>query len=102
MVRLRPSNQVICLSAPCIAVALLVVSRRRRPSECHANYKVVLEVYSAHKIGCHGNVPWGIEKNNLRSFIYGQSSTNPAMFVKIIPVDVEINGLAEITKNIAI
>ena len=31
-------------------------------------------------------------------FIYGQSSTNRAKFVKIGPVDVEI-GLTEITKN---
>jgi len=39
-------------------------------------------------------------KNNFRSFIYGQSSTNPAKFVEIGPVNVEINGLEEITKNI--
>jgi len=32
-----------------------------------------------------------------RPFIYGQSSTNPANFVKIGPVDVEIIGLTEIT-----
>jgi len=39
-------------------------------------------------------------KNNFRSFIYGQSSsTNLANFVKIGPVDVEIIGLTEITKN---
>jgi len=31
-------------------------------------------------------------KNNSRSFIYGQSSTNPANFVKIGSVDVEIIG----------
>ena len=61
----------------------------------------VLEVDFVHKIGCHGNVPWGIEKNNIRSFIYGQISTNPANSVKIRPfVDVEISGLTEITKNI--
>jgi len=34
------------------------------------------------------------------SFIYGQSSTIPADFVKIGPVDVEIIALTEITKNI--
>jgi len=39
-----------------------------------------------------------IEKNNFRSFIYSQSSTNPANFVKIGPVDVETIGLTEITK----
>jgi len=39
-------------------------------------------------------------KNNFRSFIYGQSSTNPAKFVEIGPVNVEINGLEEIAKNI--
>jgi len=36
----RPSNQVICLPVPCTAIAILVVCRRRRPSECHADYKV--------------------------------------------------------------
>jgi len=41
-----------------------------------------------------------IEKNNFRLFIYSQSSTNPANFVKIGPVDVETIGLTEITKNI--
>jgi len=34
-------------------------------------------------------------KINFRSFIYGQSSTNPK---KIGPVDIEIFGLTEITK----
>jgi len=38
-------------------------------------------------------------KTELRSFIYGQSFTNPANFVKIGPVDVEIIGLIEITEN---
>jgi len=59
-----------------------------------------LEVDVAHKIGYHGNVLWGIEKNNFWSFIYGQSSTNPADFMKIGLVDVELVGLTEITKNI--
>ena len=36
-------------------------------------------------------------KNNFKSFFYGQSSTNPANFVKIDLVDVEITGLTEIT-----
>jgi len=44
LVRLRPSNQVMCLPAPCIAIALLVVCWRRRPSECQANCKVGMEV----------------------------------------------------------
>ena len=41
------------------AIALLVVCRRRRPSECHANELQTcgLEVNFAYKIGCHGNVP---------------------------------------------
>jgi len=38
-------------------------------------------------------------RNNFRSFIYGQSSANPANFVKC-PVDVEMIGLTEISKNI--
>jgi len=58
-----------------------------------------LEVDFAHKIGCHGNVPSEIEKNNFRSFIYGQSSTNPTNFVKIGLVDVEIIGPKVITKT---
>jgi len=39
-------------------------------------------------------------KNSIRSFIYGQSSTKAANFVKVGPVDVEIIGLTltEITK----
>ena len=37
-------------------------------------------------------------RNKFRSFVYGQSSTNPAKFVKIGPVDVDIIGLAEIAK----
>jgi len=57
-------------------------------------------VDKANKIGCHGNVPLRIEKNTFSSFIYSQSSTKPANFVKIGPIDVEIIGLTEITKNV--
>ena len=92
MVCLRPSNQVICLPASCIAVAFLVVCRRRRPSECHSNYRCVLEVdlvATQH--------PLRDRKNN-QSFIYGQSSTNPTNVMKIGPVDVEISDLTEIAK----
>jgi len=42
--------------------------------------------------------PVTARKNNFKSFIYGQSSTNPANFVNIGPVDVEIIGLTEVTK----
>jgi len=38
-------------------------------------------------------------KNNFRLFIYKQSSTIPANFVKIGQVDVEIIGLKEITER---
>jgi len=38
-------------------------------------------------------------KKLIRSFIYNRSSTNPANFVKIGPVDAEIIGLIEITKK---
>jgi len=41
----------------------------------------------------------GSEKNNFMSFIYGQSSTNPAHFVKIGAVEVEIIGLTAINEN---
>ena len=51
--------QLFGLPASCTAIALLVVCRQRRPSECHANelHMCGLEVDFAHKIGCHGNVP---------------------------------------------
>jgi len=51
-----------------------------------------IEVDFANELGCHGNVSWGIEKNNLRSFIYDKRATNRANFVKIGPVDAEIIG----------
>jgi len=38
-------------------------------------------------------------KRYFGSFIYGQSSTSPANFVKIGPVDVEIIGVTEIAKK---
>ena len=40
------------------------------------------------------------QKNNFRSFICSESFTNPANFVKIVLVDVEIIGLTEIATNI--
>ena len=42
----------------------------------------------------------GSKKNNFRSFTYSQCSTNPATFVKISQVDVELIDLTEITTNI--
>ena len=86
------------LPAPCTAIALLVVCRRRRPSECHANYKV--------RDGCRfclqNWLPWQRplrdRRNNFRSFIHSQRSTSPANFVKLGPVDVEMIGLTGITK----
>jgi len=42
----------------------------------------------------------GLTKNNVRSFICRQRSTNPAYFLKIGPVDVEIIGVKEITNNV--
>ena len=39
-------------------------------------------------------------KNNYGSFICGQSSTNPANFVKIDLIDAEIIGVTKVTKNI--
>jgi len=40
----------------------------------------------------------GRKKINFTSFICGQSSTDPANFVKISSVDVEMIGLTEITE----
>jgi len=56
--------QLFGLPASCTAIALLVVCRQRRPSECHANelHMCGLEVDFAHKIGFHGNVASEIEK----------------------------------------
>ena len=39
-------------------------------------------------------------RNNFESLIHSHSSSNPANFAKTGPVDVEITGLTEITKNI--
>ena len=66
-----------------MAIALLVVCQRRRPSEFHENYKVWIGGRF-----CPQN--W--------SFTYGQSSTNPVNFLKIGSRDVEIIGLTEINK----
>jgi len=52
------------------------------------------------KLAATAKSPEGSKKNNFRSFIYGQSSTNPENFVKIGPVYVEIIGLTEITENL--
>ena len=57
-----------------------------------------MDVDFAHRIGCRGNVPWGIEKITTL-FIDGHSSTNPINFMKMGLVDVEIIGLTKITKN---
>jgi len=46
------------------------------------------------QIGCHGNVPRGIEK-----LISGSSSTNPENLAKLGPVDVDNIGLTGIGKN---
>ena len=88
LVRTRPSNQVICLPAPSIATVLLVVCRRRRPSECHANYKVWIEGRFCPQNCLLRQRPlrdWRDRKNNFKALIYGQISTNPANFVKIGP-----------------
>jgi len=81
-VSMESGNLFAC--APLTNKAILLLCRRRRPSECYENYKVWgMEVDFTHKIGCHGNVPCGIEKNNFRSCVDGLSSTNSANFVKI-------------------
>ena len=56
-----------------------------------------MEVDFAHKIGCYGNVPQEIEKNNFMMFICSQSSTNRVNFVNVRSEDVGITGLTEIT-----
>jgi len=72
--------------------ALLVVCRRRRPSECHANYKVWNGGRLCRKKWLPQQRPlMDRGKNNFTSSVYSQSSTNPANFVKIGPVDIEIS-----------
>ena len=44
------------------------------PAECHRNSVLWIEQT---KIGCHGNVPSGIEKSNFVLIIYSCSSTKP-------------------------
>jgi len=46
------------------------------------------------KIGCRGNVPWGMEKTN-----YSRSSTKLKNVAKIGSRYVEIIGLTKIVKN---
>jgi len=84
----------VFLAAACIAITVPVVCRRRRQANVIRPAKCELDVDLAHKIRSAVE----IEKNNYRSFINGKSSTNPANFVKILPVDVGIIGLTEISK----
>jgi len=60
------------LPAPCIAIALLVVCRRRRPSECRVNSKVSIGSRFWPQNWLPRQRPFrNREKNNFRSFIYG-------------------------------
>jgi len=47
---------------------------------------------------CHGNVPWGVEKN-LRLIICSHSFANPENVAKISPVDFEIMAVTQIVEN---
>jgi len=86
------------LPAPSIATALLVVRRRRRPSECHANYKAWNGGQICPQNWLPRQRPLRDRKYKFTTFICGQSSTDPANVVKICAVDVWIIGLTEIAK----
>jgi len=92
LVRLRSSNQVICLPAPCSAIALFVV---RCPSECHANQNYLdwAWIWPTELVATATSFEESTKYCNFRSFIYGRSSTNRAILVKIGLVNVEIIGL---------
>jgi len=68
-------------------------------SKCHANYKVWNGGRFHPQNWFPRQRPFSDPKNNFRFFIYGQSPTKRANFVKIGPVNVEIIGLTEIIKN---
>jgi len=55
--------------------------------------------YNTTKVGCHGNVPCDIEKNNFRLIIYSNSFTNHHNLANIGLVYFEITGLTGIVKN---
>jgi len=86
------------LPAPSIATALLVVRRRRRPSECHVNYKARNGGQICPQNWLPRQRPLRDRKYKFTTFICGQSSTDPANVVKICAVDVWIIGLTEIAK----
>ena len=83
------------MPAPCTATALLVVCRRRRPSECHANYKVGIGGRFCPHNRFPRQRPLRDRKNNFSLFIH-----IPANFVKIGHVDGVKIGLTKIAKNI--
>jgi len=98
LVRLRPFNQVICVPAPCVAIALLVVYRRRRASESRANYRVWNGGRFCPQNCLPRQLPLRDLKNNqivhLRPKFY-----KSCKFSEDRPVDVEIMGLTEIAKK---
>ena len=89
----RPINRTLLLIAHRRLTARSLC-RRRRSSECQANYKVI----EGDRFCSQNWLLQDRKKNNFRSFIYGHISTNRANFVKIGPMKVEIIGLTKITK----
>jgi len=87
----------ICIQRPPCTTSLTV--RYCRLADVTETLAELSSVNKATKIGCLGNVPWGIKKTSFTVIIYKHSSSNPANLVKISPVDSEITGLTEIVKK---
>ena len=61
---------------------------------CKLSTSSGIEVNFANKIGCYGNIAWGIEKKQL------QIINRQPKFYQSCVVEVEIIGLTQIIKNI--
>ena len=64
--------------------------RKPPSSESHVNLILWIEADETNTNWLPRQRPLADRKNNFRSFIYSKSSTNPANFVEIVPVDVAI------------
>ena len=92
-------GQWIGSSPSSAALALLVEVVVRPPStEWHVNPVLWIKAKKADKNWLPQQHPSRDQKTNFRSFVHSPSSTNPANWVKIGPVDVEIIRLTEIVK----
>ena len=96
-VRLRPSNQVGPNLFACVMHSLSSAGGAALANVVR-NTSCGMEVDFAHKIGCHGNVSWGIEK--VTSDRLSTANVPPIMQISWRSVNVEIIGLVEIAQNV--